>query len=83
MTNKIQISRRLKDGTIMVIGADTAEEFNGLVDALLLPTNAEHVHGLFYHFAEAGGNVEVPVTETRPRMIGETCPRRAGSTPEW
>jgi hypothetical protein len=85
MTHKIQISKRLPDGTILVIGADTPDEFKNIVGEMIgySTPGAEHVLSMFRTFAEAGGEIQVPVTETRPLMLGEVRPvrRTRGTTP--
>jgi len=73
MTHKIQISKRLPDGTILVLGADTPEEFDEILTVVSAP-GTQHIRKMFYDFAEAGGEVQVPVTETRPLMLGEARP---------
>ena len=56
MTHKIQISKRLSDGTILVLGADRPEEFKNVVGEILgfSTPGYEHVLGLFRDFAQTG-----------------------------
>jgi len=74
MTHKIQISKRLPDGTILVLGADTADEFREIVLGMVSHTGAMHIERMFVDFAKTGEEIEEPVTETRPLMLGERRP---------
>lgn len=69
MTSKIQISKRLDDGTILVLGADTADEFEGVVDSMVSTSGANHIRDLFANFAETDDEIEEVVT--RPRRLGD------------
>jgi len=71
MTHKIQISKKLPDGTILVIGGDTPDEFHEHVDEMVNSMGARHIKNLFDRFAETGEEIEEPVTATRPQMLGE------------
>lgn len=83
MTHKIQISKRLPDGTILVLGGDTVDEFREIVDGMTNMEDGEHILSLFRGFGE--WDIEVPVNDTRRLRLGETRPkaRREGMTPEW
>jgi hypothetical protein len=69
LTAKIQISKRLKDGTILVLGADNFDEFDVLLTDGLSSASASHVRGLFEDFAETGETAMV--AEPRKVFIGE------------
>lgn len=71
MTHKIQISKRLDDGVILVLGADNADEFNQIINDVVSREGAEHIVKMFRDFAETGEQTTRPVTETRARRIGE------------
>lgn len=70
MTANIQISKKTADGTILVLGGDTFDEFQDLVLDSCSSASFEHIIGLFADFAETGVTAVVP-KEQKVR-IGET-----------
>jgi hypothetical protein len=58
MTQALQISKRLDDGTILVIGGDTPEDFTRNATALVGGEGAADLVGLFFELipASAGSN---------------------------
>lgn len=54
MTEKFQVSKRLDDGTIIVVGGDSANEFAGNLAAIIGETGRDEVRGLFYSLIPAG-----------------------------
>lgn len=61
MTNQIQISKRLDDGTILVIGGETVDEFRKNADAFV-GSGAADVAALFYELIPASAGSKPATT---------------------